>query len=257
MPLKIIVAVKRVVDHNIQVLVKQDGSGVELEHVKMAMNPFDENALEAAVKLKEAGIASEVIAISIGNNDCIETLRSALAIGATSAVLIKTEKTLEPLNIAKILAHIAKDEKPDIIFLGKQAIDDDCNQTGQMLSSLLNWPQATNISDIELTPDNLNIITLREIDEGQQKLQLSLPCILTADLRLNEPRFVSLLNIMKAKKLPVTEINLDDLGLELKQHFTTLKVSQPKGRKAGQIVANLDELLNILNEKKLLNKKEV
>ncbi len=242
--MKILVSVKRVVDYNVKIRVKPDGSGVDLANVKMSMNPFDEIAVEEAVKLKEAGTASEVVAISIGPQKAQETLRTALAMGADRAILIKTEDVIEPLAAAKILKSVVEDEQPNLVLLGKQAIDDDCNQTGQMLAALLDWPQGTFAYKLDIEGDKATVT--REIDGGLQTVKLNLPAIITTDLRLNEPRFASLPNIMKAKKKPLEEKDLADLGLDTAPRQTIQTTSEPLARSAGIKVASVDELLDKL-----------
>ena len=249
--MKVLVAVKRVIDYNVQVRVKADGSGVEKENVKMSMNPPDENAVEEALRIKESGKASEVVILSIGEEKSQETIRTALAMGADRGILIKTEKEIEPLAVAKIISKIAEEEKPQIILLGKQAIDDDCNQTGQMLSALLNWPQATFASKIDVKDNKLEVT--REIDEGLETIEINVPAIVTCDLRLNEPRYASLPNIMKAKKKPIEEIAASDLGVDISPRLEQLKVEEPPKRKAGIKVANVAELVQKLkNEAKVI-----
>lgn len=244
--MKCIVAVKRVIDFNVKVRVKSDHSGVELENVKMSMNPFDEIAMEEATRLKEAGIIKEILAVSIGAKSCQETLRAALARGADKAILIETEENLEPLNIAKILKRIAEDENAELIILGKQAIDDDCNQTGQMLAALLNWPQGTYAFKLIINPEEKAILVTREVDGGLETLKLTLPAVITTDLRLNEPRYISLPNVMKAKSKPLEIKNLRDLNITIKNHTKILKVNVPASRKAGIRVSNVQELLDKL-----------
>jgi len=245
--MKVLVAVKRVVDFNVKVRVKPDGSGVETRHVKMSMNPFDEIAVEEAIRLKEKNIASEVSVISIGNESCQETLRAALAMGADRAILIKTNQPLEPLHVAKILKALVDKEKPELVILGKQAIDDDCNQTGQMLAALLNWPQGTFASKLEI--ENNSAQVTREVDGGLETLSIRLPAVATTDLRLNEPRYTSLPNIMKAKMKPLEELLLEDLNIQLKEHVATLSVSSPKEREPGIKINTIEELFKILKEK--------
>ncbi len=249
--MKILVAVKRVIDYNVQIRVKEDGSGVVTDNVKMSTNPPDDNAIEEAVKIKEAGKATEIVAITVGEEKAQETVRKALAVGADKGIHVKTEEALEPLAVSKIIQKIVEKEKPDLVFMGKQAIDDDCNQTGQMLSALLNWPQATFASNIEIK-DNFLEVT-REIDEGLETIQINIPAIVTCDLRLNEPRYASLPNIMKAKKKPIEEINVSDLGIDIKPRIEQLKVEEPPKRKAGIKVANVAELVQKLkNEAKVI-----
>jgi len=249
--MKILVAVKRVIDYNVQIRVKEDGSGVVTDNVKMSTNPPDDNAIEEAVKIKESGKATEIIAVTVGEEKAQETVRKALAVGADRGVHVKTEGTLEPLAVSKIIQKIVEKENPDLIFMGKQAIDDDCNQTGQMLSALLNWPQATFASKIEVKDKSLEVT--REIDEGLETIEINIPAIVTCDLRLNEPRYASLPNIMKAKKKPIEEINVSDLGIDITPRVELLKVEEPPKRKAGIKVANVAELVQKLkNEAKVL-----
>ena len=249
--MKILVAVKRVIDYNVQIRVKEDGSGVVTDNVKMSTNPPDDNAIEEAVKIKEAGKATEIVAITVGEEKAQETVRKALAVGADKGIHVKTEGALEPLAVSQILQKIVEKEKPDLVFMGKQAIDDDCNQTGQMLSALLNWPQATFASNIEIKDNSLEVT--REIDEGLETIQINIPAIVTCDLRLNEPRYASLPNIMKAKKKPIEEINVSDLGIDIKPRIEQLKVEEPPKRKAGIKVANVAELVQKLkNEAKVI-----
>ncbi len=249
--MKILVAVKRVIDYNVQIRVKEDGSGVVTDNVKMSTNPPDDNAIEEAVKIKEAGKATEIVAITVGEEKAQETVRKALAVGADKGIHVKTEGVLEPLAISKIIQKIVEKEKPDLVFMGKQAIDDDCNQTGQMLSALLNWPQATFASNIEVKDNSLEVT--REIDEGLETVEINIPAIVTCDLRLNEPRYASLPNIMKAKKKPIEEINVSDLGIDITPRVQQLKVEEPPKRKAGIKVANVAELVQKLkNEAKVI-----
>ena len=249
--MKILVAVKRVIDYNVQVRVKEDGTGVVTENVKMSSNPPDDNAIEEAVKIKEAGKATEIIAITVGEEKSQETVRKALAVGADRGILIKTEGTVEPLAVAKALQKIVEKEKPDLVFMGKQAIDDDCNQTGQMLSALLNWPQATFASKIEVKDKTLEVT--REVDEGLETIEVNLPAIVTCDLRLNEPRYASLPNIMKAKKKPLEILTAIDLGVDITPRVQQIKVEEPPKRKAGIKVASVAELVNKLkNEAKVI-----
>ena len=249
--MKILVAVKRVIDYNVQVRVKSDGSGVEKENVKMAMNPPDENAVEEALRIKESGKANEIIIVSVGEEKSQETIRTALAMGADRGILIKTDKETEPLAVSKIIAKIAEEEKPDIILMGKQAIDDDCNQTGQMLSALLGWPQGTFASKIEVK-DKLIQVT-REVDEGLETIEINLPAIVTCDLRLNEPRYASLPNIMKAKKKPIEQLIAKDLGVDISNRIQQLKVEEPPKRKGGVKVGSVSELVSKLkNEAKVI-----
>ncbi len=249
--MKILVPVKRVVDYNVKVRVKSDQSGVELENVKMSMNPFDEIAIEEALRIKEKNIASEVIAISIGNTQVQETIRNALAMGADSGIFVNADNNLEPLSIAKILSSVVNKINPDIVIMGKQAIDDDMNATGQMLSALLGWSLSTFASKIEIDKSIAKVS--REVDEGIEHLEIKLPAIITTDLRLNEPRYASLPNIMKAKKKPIEEIMVQDLGIEISQKLEIVKVEEPKKRESGIMVKSVDELLEKLtNEAKVI-----
>ena len=249
--MKILVAVKRVIDYNVQIRVKEDGTGVVTDNVKMSTNPPDDNAIEEAVKIKEAGKATEVVAITVGEEKAQETVRKALAVGADRGIHVKADGILEPLAVSKILQKVVEKEKPDLVFMGKQAIDDDCNQTGQMLSALLNWPQATFASNIEVKDNSLEVT--REIDEGLETVEINIPAIVTCDLRLNEPRYASLPNIMKAKKKPIKEINVSDLGIDITPRVQQLKVEEPPKRKAGIKVANVAELVQKLkNEAKVI-----
>ena len=249
--MKILVAVKRVIDYNVLIRVKEDGSGVHTDNVKMSTNPPDDNAVEESVKLKESGKVKEVVAISIGEDKAQETIRKALAVGADKGIHVKADNYIEPLGIAKILKKIVEKEKPDMVFLGKQAIDDDCNQTGQMLAAMLNWPQATFTSKVNLKEKSVEIF--REIDEGLETIEVNLPAVVSCDLRLNEPRFASLPNIMKAKKKPMEQINAKDLGIDLTNRIQQIKVEEPPKRKAGIKVANVAELVSKLkNEAKVL-----
>ena len=249
--MKILVPVKRVVDYNVKVRVKSDNSGVELDNVKMSMNPFDEIAVEEALRLKEKGIATEVIAISIGVSQVQETIRNALAMGADSGIFVEVNETLEPLNIAKIISSIAKKENIDLMILGKQAIDDDMNATSQMVAALLNWPQATFASKIEII-DKVAKVS-REVDGGIENIEVILPAVISTDLRLNEPRYASLPNIMKAKKKPISEIKVDDLKIDIKQRLDILKVEEPSKRQSGIMVKTIEELVDKLkNEAKVI-----
>ena len=249
--MKILVAVKRVIDYNVQVRVKEDGTGVVTDNVKMSSNPPDDNAIEEAVKIKEAGKATEIVAITVGEEKSQETVRKALAVGADRGILIKTEGIVEPLAVAKVLQKIVDKEKPDLVFMGKQAIDDDCNQTGQMLSALLNWPQATFASKIEVKDKTLEVT--REVDEGLETIEVNLPAIVTCDLRLNEPRYASLPNIMKSKKKPLEILTAADLGVDTTPRVQQIKVEEPPKRKAGIKVASVAELVNKLkNEAKVI-----
>ena len=242
--MKVLVAVKRVVDYNVKVRVKSDQTGVDLSNVKMSMNPFDEIAVEEALRMKEAGTADEIIAVSIGVQQCQETIRTALAMGADRGILVKTDEVIEPLHVAKILKAVVDEEQPGLVILGKQAIDDDCNQTGQMLAALLGWPQGTFASKIEFADGTANVT--REVDGGLQTLTLKLPMIVTTDLRLNEPSYASLPKIMKAKKKPIDEKTPEDLGVDMAPRLTTLTVAEPPKRVAGVIVADAAELVQKL-----------
>ena len=242
--MKILVPVKRVVDHNVKIRVKPDGTGVDLANVKMSMNPFDEIAVEQAIRIKEAGQASEIVAVSVGPAQAQEVLRTALAMGADRAILILAEGRVEPLAVAKILQKVAQAEAAGLVILGKQAIDDDCNQTGQMLSALLGWSQATFASKIEMA-DGKAIVT-REIDSGLQQIEVSLPAVVTADLRLNEPRYASLPNIMKAKKKPLVQQTPEELGVDIAPRLRVLRVEEPGTRATGIKVATVAELLDKL-----------
>lgn len=249
--MKILVAIKRVVDANVKIRVKTDGTGVELANVKMSMNPFCEIAIEEAVRLKEKGTATEIIAVSVGVATAQETLRAALAMGADRAILVQTDDPAEPLAIAKILKHITEQEKPDLVLLGKQSIDGDNNQTGQMLAALLNWGQATFASKIEKDGDALKVT--REIDGGLETLQLKIPAVVTTDLRLNEPRYASLPNIMKAKQKPLATMTPADCGVDMSPRVVTLKTEEPPKRKAGIKVKDVAELFDKLkNEAKVI-----
>ena len=244
--MKILVPVKRVVDFNVKIRVKSDGSGVELANVKMAMNPFDEIAVEEAIRLKEAGKATEIVAVSIGPSQASETIRTALAMGADRGILVKTDTALEPLAVAKILKAIVEAEKPGLVIMGKQAIDDDCNQTGQMLAALLGWPQGTFASKIVIEEGQMTVT--REVDGGLQTVKLKLPAIVTTDLRLNEPRYASLPNIMKAKKKPIEEKTPEAYGVDIKPRLEVLKTTEPAGRKSGLKVGSVAELVGKLKE---------
>mgnify|MGYP001261280214 FL=1 len=249
--MKILVAVKRVIDYNVQIRVKEDGTGIVTENVKMSTNPPDDNAIEEAVKIKESGKATEVVAITIGEEKAQETVRKALAVGADRGIHVKAEGIVEPLVVAKILQKIVDKEKPDLVFMGKQAIDDDCNQTGQMLAALLNWPQATFASKIGIKDKVLEVV--REVDEGLETIEVIIPAIVTCDLRLNEPRYASLPNIMKAKKKPIEQLNASDLGVDTKSRIEQIKVEEPPKRKSGIKVANVAELVQKLkNEAKVI-----
>ncbi len=242
--MKVLVPVKRVVDYTQKIRVKSDGSGVELANIKMSMNPFDEIAIEEAIRLKEKGIASEIIAVSIGVQQSQETIRTALAMGADRGILVQTDTIVEPLAVAKILKAIVDEEGPTLAILGKQAIDDDANQTGQMLAAMLGWPQATFAS--ELIPDGDKARVVREIDGGLQTIEISLPAIVTTDLRLNEPRYASLPNIMKAKKKPIDMKTPDDYGVDVTPRLKVLTTVEPKGREAGVMVESVAELVDKL-----------
>jgi electron transfer flavoprotein beta subunit len=249
--MKVLVPVKRVVDYNVKVRVKSDGTGVETANVKMSMNPFDEIAVEEALRLKEAGAVTEVIAVSCGPTACQETLRTALALGADRAVLVETDVELQPLAVAKLLKAIADKEQPRLAIVGKQAIDDDCNQTGQMLSALLGWSQATFASKVKVEGDRLMVT--REVDGGLETVNITLPAVVTSDLRLNEPRYVTLPNIMKAKKKPLEIVKPDALGVDVTPRLVTLKVSDPPTRKAGIKVPDAKALVDKLkNEAKVI-----
>jgi electron transfer flavoprotein beta subunit len=249
--LKILVPVKRVVDYNVKVRVKADGTGVELANVKMSMNPFDEIAVEEAVRLKEAGTATEVVAVSCGLVACQETLRTAMALGADRATLVETDVELQPLAVAKLLKALVDKEQPKLVILGKQAIDDDSNQTGQMLAALLGWPQATFASKVVIEGDSAKVT--REVDGGLETVAIALPAVVTTDLRLNEPRYATLPNIMKAKKKPLETVKPADLGVDVAPRLTTLKVVEPAKRQAGVRVADVAELVaKLKNEAKVI-----
>jgi electron transfer flavoprotein beta subunit len=239
--MKVLVPVKRVVDYNVKIRVKTDGTGVELANVKMSMNPFDEIAVEEAIRLKEAGTATEIVAVSIGPPQAAETIRNALAMGADRGILVKTEAIVEPLAVAKILKGVVAAEQPGLVILGKQAIDDDCNQTGQMLAALLNWPQGTFASKVAIEEDGVSVT--REVDGGLQTVKLKLPAVVTTDLRLNEPRYASLPNIMKAKKKPIAETTPADYGVDTTPRLEILKTTDPPVRKAGAKVGSVAELV--------------
>ena len=242
--MKLLVTVKRVIDYNVQIRVKADGSGVEKDNVKMSMNPPDENAVEEALRIKEAGKADEIIILTIGNDKAQETIRTALAMGADRGIHIKTENDLEPLAISKIISKVAEEEKPSIILMGKQAIDDDCNQTGQMTSALLNWPQATFASIIDI--EGQNAIVTREIDEGLERIKVSIPFVASCDLRLNEPRYASLPNIMKAKKKPIDTKDASSIGINIEPRIEQIKVEEPPVRQKGIMVSDVAELVQKL-----------
>ena len=249
--MKVLVPVKRVVDYNVKVRVKSDGTGVDIANVKMSMNPFDEIAVEEAVRLKEKGVVTEVIAVSCGDAKCQETLRTAMAIGADRGILVETTEELQPLAVAKLLKALVDKEQPQLIILGKQAIDDDANQTGQMLAALADLPQATFASKVEVAGDKANVT--REVDGGLETVSLTLPAVITTDLRLNEPRYVTLPNIMKAKKKPLEVFKPEDLGVDAKPRLKTLKVSEPPKRGAGVKVPDVATLVDKLkNEAKVL-----
>ena len=250
--MKILVSVKRVVDFNVKVRVKGDGSGIETANVKMSMNPFDEIAVEEAVRLKEAGAATEIVVVSCGPQACQETLRTALAIGADRAILVQTDAELQPLAVAKLLKAIVDKEKPNLVILGKQAIDDDSNQTGQMLAALLRWPQATFASKLKMSEGKADVT--REVDGGLETISIKLPAVVTTDLRLNEPRYVTLPNIMKAKKKTLETLKPDALGVDVSPRLSTLKVTEPPKRKAGVKVADPKALVDKLrNEAKVIS----
>lgn len=242
--MKILVAVKRVVDHNIKVRIKADGSNVDIEGVKMGVNPFDENAIEEALRLKEKGLATEIIAVSLGGTASTDVLRHALAMGADRAILVVTETELQPLAVAKLLKVIVEREKPELILLGKQSIDDDAGHAGQMLAALLGLPQATFVSSLKIDANTLTAV--REVDGGTETLALTLPAVVTADLRLNEPRFVKLPNLMMARKKPIETLNASELGVDIQPHLKLVQVTEPAVRKAGIKVDSVEELLNKL-----------
>ena len=249
--MKILVAVKRVIDYNVQIRVKEDGTGVYTDNVKMSTNPPDDNAVEEAVKIKESGKAKEVIAVTIGEERAQESVRNALAVGADKGIHVKADDYIEPLGVAKILKKIVEKEKPDLVFMGKQAIDDDCNQTGQMLAALLGWPQGTFVSKVHLKDKAMQVI--REVDEGLETIEINLPAIVTCDLRLNEPRYASLPNIMKAKKKPIEQIVAKNLGVDVTNLIQQLKVEEPPKRKGGIKVKSVAELVSKLkNEAKVI-----
>jgi len=249
--MKILVAVKRVVDYNVKVRVKSDNTGIDIANVKMSMNPFDEIAMEEAVRLKEAGIATEVIAVSCGVTQCQETLRTAMAIGADRGILVETDVDLQPLAVAKILKNLVEKEQAQLVILGKQAIDDDSNQTGQMLAALLNVPQATFASKVQVS--NGQALVTREVDGGSETLALNIPAVITADLRLNEPRYATLPNIMKAKKKPLDIVKPEDLGIDVNPRLKTIRVEDPPKRKAGVILPDVKTLVEKLkNEAKVI-----
>jgi len=249
--MKVLVSVKRVIDYNVKVRVKSDGTGVETANVKMSMNPFDEIAVEEAMRLKEAGAAKEVVAVSCGVAACQETLRTALAIGADRAILVESNETLEPLAVAKLLKAVCEKEKPELVIMGKQAIDDDSNQTGQMLAALMGWPQATFASKVKVADGKAEVT--REVDGGLETISIKLPAVITTDLRLNEPRYVTLPNIMKAKKKALENLKPDALGVDVAPRLSTLKVTEPPKRKAGIKVPDAAALVDKLrNEAKVI-----
>ncbi|WP_142803594.1 electron transfer flavoprotein subunit beta/FixA family protein [Tepidiphilus sp. J10] len=249
--MKILVPVKRVVDYNVKIRVKPDGSGVDTANVKMSMNPFDEIAVEEAIRLKEAGVASEVVVVSCGVAQCQETLRAAMAMGADRGILVQTDVELQPLAVAKLLKAVVEKEQPGLVIAGKQAIDDDANQTGQMLAALLGWPQATFASKVVISEGKA--VVTREVDGGLETIELPLPAVITTDLRLNEPRFATLPNIMKAKKKPIDTLTPEALGVDVTPRLATLKVEEPPKRKAGVMVGSVDELIEKLrNEAKVI-----
>ena len=249
--MKILVPVKRVVDYNVKIKIKSDNSGVDLENVKMAMNPFDEIAVEEAVRLKEKKLCDEIIAISIGSLKSEETIRTALAMGADKGILVETNEDVQPLEVAKILNEIIKKNNPDLVLMGKQAIDDDSNQTGQMLAALLGWPQGTFASKLEINKQEINVT--REIDGGLETLSIKIPAVVTTDLRLNEPRYASLPNIMKAKQKPIERIKSNDLGVDIKQRIKILEITEPPKKEAGIKVKNVEELVSKLhNDEKVI-----
>ncbi len=242
--MKILVPVKRVIDYNVKVRVKSDNSGVELANVKMSMNPFDEIAVEEAIRLKEKGVASEIVIVSIGTAQAQETIRTGLAMGGDRGILVTTDVETEPLAVAKVLKGIVEEEQPNLVIMGKQAIDDDCNQTGQMLAELMGWAQGTFASEVEADGDHINVT--REIDGGLETLKLALPAIVTTDLRLNEPRYASLPNIMKARSKPVATKTPEDYGVDMAPRLTTLKVEEPPKREAGEMVESVAQLVEKL-----------
>ena len=249
--MKVLVAVKRVIDYNVKIRVKSDKTGVETANVKMSMNPFDEIGVEEGVRLREAGTAEELIALSIGIQQCQETIRTALAMGADRGILVETEAELEPLAVAKLMAAVVGRESPDLVILGKQAIDDDCNQTGQMLAALLGWSQGTFASSITFNDGRAEVV--REVDGGLETIDIAMPAVITTDLRLNTPRYASLPNIMKAKKKTIDVLSPDDLGVDVSPRLSTLQVVAPEGRQAGVIVESVGELVDKLrNEAKVI-----
>ena len=249
--MKIVICIKRVIDFNVKVRVKSDATGVDTANVKMSMNPFDEIAVEEAVRMKEKGIATEIVAVSCGAAACQETLRTALALGADRAILVQTDAELQPLALAKLLRAVVNNESPQLVILGKQAIDDDANQTGQMLAALLDWPQATFASKVDLADGKAMV--KREVDGGLETVEITLPAVITTDLRLNEPRYATLPNIMKAKKKPLATVTPENLGVDVTSRLTTLKVTEPAKRKGGGRVADVKELVaKLRNEAKVL-----
>ena len=249
--MKILVAIKRVIDYNVQVRVKEDGTGVVTDNVKMSTNPPDDNAVEEAVKIKETGKAKEIVAVTVGEEKAQETIRKALAVGVDRGIHVKADGITEPLAVSKILQKIIDKEKPDLVFMGKQAIDDDCNQTGQMLAAILGWSQGTFVSKVELKDKVIEVI--REVDEGLETVEIKLPAIVTCDLRLNEPRYASLPNIMKAKKKPIEQLIAKDLGVDISNRIEQLKVEEPPKRKGGIKVSSVAELVSKLkNEAKVI-----
>ena len=241
--MKVLVAVKRVVDYNVKVRVKSDGTGVDVANVKMSMNPFDEIAIEEAVRLKEKGVVTEIIAVSCGPTQCQETLRTAMAIGADRGILVECSEEMQPLTVAKLLKAVADKEQPGLVIVGKQAIDDDCNQTGQTLAALADWPQATFASKVEISGTTATVT--REVDGGSETLTLTLPAVITTDLRLNEPRYVTLPNIMKAKKKPLETFKPEDLGVDVSPRIKTIRVDEPPKRTAGVMVPDVKTLVEI------------
>ncbi len=249
--MKILVAVKRVLDYNVKARVNAEGTGIDLANVKMSMNPFDEIAVEEALRIKEAGKADEVIAVSMGVSQSQETIRTALAMGADRGILVETEEELQPLAVAKLLAAIAKREEPGLVIVGKQAIDDDSNQTGQMFAALMDWPQATFASEVEIDADKIKVT--REVDGGLESINVSLPALITTDLRLNEPRYAKLPNIMKAKKKPLDTLSPAELEVDITSRLKVVKVEEPEQRKAGEIVGSVADLVDKLkNEAKVI-----
>ncbi len=242
--MKLLVAVKRVIDYNVKIRVKADRTGVETANVKMSMNPFDEIAVEEAIRLKEAGKVSEILAVSLGPQQCQETIRTALAMGADRGLHVVTDQPLEPLAVAKLLKAVVAKEAPQLVILGKQAIDDDCNQTGQMLAALLGWPQATFASKLQLSPDKAMVT--REVDGGLETIEVKLPAVMTTDLRLNEPRYASLPNIMKAKKKTIDQTTPEALGVDVSPHLVTMQVAEPAKRQGGRKLASVEELVEKL-----------